>query len=389
MRRIIIAEPQELVADRLRQAAQDAGIADAVVVSSVEEARVHLDQEATDVLLIGPLLADDEAFEIATEVADSHGIATVVVAPTVNSALLRKAMRAGVADVVSLSDSISEISDAIASAGDTAARWRTATPHPAETPAQEAPRGKIITVFSTKGGVGKTVLSTNLAVVLAKETGKRCVIVDLDLEFGDVGIMLGLRPDHTIADVVQVYDRLDVDLLRGFMVQHSSGLDVLLAPVRPEDAETVSVARTTQILDLLRECYDFIVIDTSPSFSEVVLAALDKSDAIYVITMMDVASIKNTRISLQKLTQLGYDSHRLGIVLNRSDSKVLLQPGEVETAIGAKISVHIPSDRIVPRSVNKGVPVVIDMPKSDVARSIMELARETAGWAAKEADDVA
>ena len=139
----------------------------------------------------------------------------------------------------------------------------------------------------------------------------------------------------------------------------------------------------------MTEIYDYVVIDTCPSFSEAVLAALDRSDEVLVVTMMDVASIKNTRISLQKLRQLGYDAHRLRIVLNRSDSKVLLEPGEVEDAIGVEIAAHVPSDRMVPRSVNKGVPIVIEAPRSAVARSMVALAQSSVRPATKEADDVA
>jgi pilus assembly protein CpaE len=235
-----------------------------------------------------------------------------------------------------------------------------------------------VTVFSTKGGVGKTVLATNLALALARDKSRSVALVDLDLEWGDVAIMMGMKPVHTIYDAVQVFDRLDSEMLCGFMERHSGGASVLLAPVHPEDAEGINAARVAQVLDLLRANFDYVVVDTAPSLSEVVLTALDRSDEIYVVTMMDVASVKNTRISLQKLTQLGYDPARVRIILNRADSKVLLQPSEVEEAIGGTVVARIPSDRIVPLSVNKGVPVVVDAPKSAVARCIDALADSAA-----------
>jgi pilus assembly protein CpaE len=233
---------------------------------------------------------------------------------------------------------------------------------------------RVVTVFSTKGGVGKSVVATNLSVALA-ELGHRTILLDLDLQFGDTGIMLQLRPSRTIFDAMLSFDRLDADMMRGFLTEHSSGLQVLLAPVHPEDAEGVTASRVARIISLLEGLADVIVIDTPGAFTDVVLAALDKSDDVYAVATMDVASIKNTKISLQKLLQLGYDDGRIKLVLNRADSKVWIEPGEVESAVDGEIVAKIPSDRLVPRSVNKGVPVVLDSPKSPVAKSLMDLAR--------------
>lgn len=385
MTRAIIAEADGEYLQRLQAAVFGAGISESAFVASLDAALASVRENPPELLVIGPSLTSDHALALATHIAQAHSTATVLVTATVTAGLLRKAMRAGVADVVSSDVTLEELTDGVESGLAAAARLRMAQ----GVEAVEEQRGKVITVFSTKGGVGKTVLATNLAVSLAAVSDRRVALIDLDLEFGDVAIMLGIKPEHTIADVVQVYDRLDAEMLEGFMAVHDSGMHVLLAPVRPEDAETISVARVTQLIDLLASSFDYVVIDTCPSFSEVVLAALDKSDEVLVVTMMDVASIKNTRISLQKLHQLGYDSGRLRIVLNRSDSKVLLEPGEVEEAIGNKIAVHIPSDRMVPRSVNKGVPVVMDMPRSEVAKSIVALAGQAAVRPKKEVGDVA
>ncbi len=163
---------------------------------------------------------------------------------------------------------------------------------------------------------------------------------------------------------------------------------MLLAPVRPEDAETVTTGRIGRILSLLREMYDVVVIDTAATLDEIVLTALDRSDAVYAMTMMDVASIKNMRISIQKLTQLGYANGLVHVVLNRADSKVWLEPQEVERAVGSEIFARIPSDRIVPRSVNKGTPVVLDEPRSDVAKAMVRIAKSIADSAGEESDHV-
>lgn len=339
---------------------------------------VSLAADAPLVVVVAPSADPGIGLEVAraAETAGAH-TRVVIVAHQVDTALMRSALRAGVADVVSSDDPAAEIARSVLEAyADAESRLAEAAQ---ESLAERTDRGGIVvTVFSTKGGVGKSVLATNLGVALARCSSRKTALVDLDLQFGDVGIMLGLAPERTIADVAASIERLDEDLLRGHMTHHTSGLDVLLAPVRPEDAETVTTGRIGRILGLLREMYDIVVIDTAASLDEVVLSALDRSDAVYAVTMMDIASIKNLKISTQKLKQLGYDNGLIRVVLNRADSKVWLQPNEVERAVGAEIFARIPSDRVVPRSVNKGTPVVIDEPKSDVAKAIVGIAKTVA-----------
>lgn len=334
--------------------------------------------------------SDPQAGIVAARTAEATGCCTgvVIVAKDISTELMRAALKAGVSDVIAASDPATEIGKSIVDAYD-AARDRFETLHAVPESGPEVTGGRVVTVFSTKGGVGKTVLSTNLGVALAKVLGLKTAIVDLDLQFGDVGIMLGLTPSRTIADVAASIERLDEDLLLGHMTIHDSGLAALLAPIKPEDAETITTGRISRILALLKKMYDVVIIDTSANLDEIVLTALDNSSDIYAITMMDVASIKNMRISLQKLQQLGYPDTEVHVVLNRADSKVWLQPAEVEKAIGAEVFAKIPSDRVVPRSVNKGTPVVLDEPKSDVAKAMVGIARTVARPAGEVATDVA
>lgn len=349
---------------------------------------IACDADAPFVVVVAPSVEPSAGFDVA-KAADAAGACTavVIVAREVDTELMRSAMKAGVADVVGAEDPASDIARAILDAYAAAEAKHTALAEEAEAAAVPS-GGRVVTVFSTKGGVGKTVLATNLGTALAKCLGLRTALVDLDLQFGDVGIMLGLVPERTITDVAASIERLDADLLRGHMMHHESGLDVLLAPVRPEDAETVTTGRIGRILSLLREMYDVVVIDTAATLDEIVLTALDRSDAVYAMTMMDVASIKNMRISIQKLTQLGYANGLVHVVLNRADSKVWLEPQEVERAVGSEIFARIPSDRIVPRSVNKGTPVVLDEPRSDVAKAMVRIAKSIADSAGEESDHV-
>lgn len=347
-------------------------------------ASVSFTQEPPLVLVVSPSAVPGLGCE-AARAAGAAGAPTlvVVVAKEVDTELLRSALKSGVRDVLTVAEPATEIARAVLEAHACAEEQHGSSAHEPAAPAAVT-GGRVVTVFSTKGGVGKTVLATNLGAALAKSLNMRTALVDLDLQFGDVGIMLGLAPEHTIFDVAASIERLDEDLLRGHMTHHDSGLDVLLAPVRPEDAETVTAGRIGRILALLREMYDVVVIDTAAALDEVVLTALDKSDAVYAMTMMDVASIKNMKISVQKLAQLGYANQLVHVVLNRADSKVWLQPQEVERAVGSEIFARIPSDRIVPRSVNKGTPVVLDEPRSDVAKAIVAIAKSVAAASAGE-----
>lgn len=332
----------------------------------------------TDALVVvfGPSLPLDGVMEAAEFVVTRQpATASVLVVPKITTELMRQAMRAGFNDVVGADGTFGEVASAVLDAGADALKRREASGVATAGHATTDGRGHVVTVFSTKGGVGKTVIASNLGVALAGQLGKRTILLDLDLRFGDTGIMLRLKPERTIYDAMQSFERLDASMMRGYLTRHPSGLDVLLAPLRPEDAERVTATRLARIIALLREDADVVIIDTPAAFDDTVLTAIDKSDEVFAVATMDVASIKNTRISLQKLRQLGYGDDLVKLVLNRADSKVWLEVPEVERAVEGEIVARIPSDRLVPRSVNKGAPVVIDAPKSPVARSLVDLAR--------------
>jgi pilus assembly protein CpaE len=323
-------------------------------------------------VVYGPTTSQPVAFSAAERISATAGMRTanLLVAQTVDAELLRSAMRAGFRDAVAIEGATyGDIAAAVIGAYDAAAGIRGATA------SSEVPMAKVVTIFSTKGGVGKSVVATNLAAYIASELGKRVVLLDLDLEFGDDAVMLGLRPNRTIYDAVKAYERLDAELLDGFMQRHESGAKVLLAPTQPEHAESITTSRVAGIIELAKELGDIVIIDTPGRLDEIVLTAIDRSDEVLAVATMDLPSIKNTKVSLQKLRQLGYRNGLVKPVLNRADSKVFLEAPEVERAIGSQVLIRIPSDRLVPRSVNRGVPVALDQPKSSVAKSLAELAQ--------------
>jgi pilus assembly protein CpaE len=235
--------------------------------------------------------------------------------------------------------------------------------------------GRILTVFSPKGGTGKTVMSSNLATAFAKHGGKRTLLLDLDLQFGDAAIMLGIEPDKTIYDLVVAPGELDPEKLAGYTTRHSSGVDVLPAPIRPEDAELVTEAKISRLLEVAKESYEMIVVDTSPFFHGPMLATLDSTDELLLLCGLDVPTIKNVRLSLQTLELLSFPTERIRIVLNRANSNVGMKRGEVEAALEQRVRYEIPSDRAVPLAVNRGNPAVVSDPKADFSRALREMAK--------------
>ena len=357
---------------------------------SIADARVLVAEQAPGAIALGPSLDTDEAIGFAEEVIASHGSTSVVlVAADLSTELMRRAMRSGIADVLSTTDTFNDVAQAVKS---TLGGNGQARPKPAASSAaapQKVAKGRVITIFSTKGGVGKSVVASNLAVCLASMYDKSVVLLDLDLQFGDAGIILDLKPERTIYDAVQTFDRLDAEMLSGFLTTHKSGARVLLAPIRPEEADAVTVSRAGTIIELLRELADIVIVDTAATFDDIMLTAIDHSDEVYAVATLDVTSVKNTRVSLQKLRQLGYDSSRVRLILNRADSKVLLDATEVERTLQGRFAARIPSDRLVPRSVNRGEPIVFESPKCGAARSLMTLAESIANGGTGVAGDVA
>jgi pilus assembly protein CpaE len=239
-------------------------------------------------------------------------------------------------------------------------------------------RGRVITVFSPKGGTGKTVVSTNLAAALAKHEGKRTLLLDLDLQFGDAAIMLGLEPAKTIYDLVVAPGELDSEKLAGYVAKHPCGLDVLAAPLRPEDAELIVESKVTALIEVARGSYDAIVVDTSPFFHGPMLATLDRTDQLLVLCGLDVPTLKNVRLALQTLELLSFPASRIEYVMNRSSANVELKVREVEDGLKVKVGHELPLDRTVQVCVNRVDAPVLAEPRSEFSRGLIALAKQIA-----------
>jgi len=245
----------------------------------------------------------------------------------------------------------------------------------------EPEKGKVITLFSPKGGVGRTTIATNLAVALHQSTGKAVVLVDGSLPFGDIGVILNMNPKaKTVADLVGSFESADADVLETVLVPHSSGIKVLLAPPTPESAELITGANMKHVLDTLRERYAFIVVDTWPSFQEVVLTMMDTADVVLTPMTLEITSMKNVRVFLEITEKLGYGEDKVQLIANRNDSSGGIKASDIEASLGRKIPHTIVSDgRTLVLAVNRGVPFVISHKDSQVSKDIFTLAAKLSG----------
>jgi pilus assembly protein CpaE len=241
--------------------------------------------------------------------------------------------------------------------------------------------GRVITLFSPKGGVGRTTLAVNLAVALASEMGRSVALVDASLQFGDVGVLLNLNPKNkSIVDVLGDVGNGDVDLVDGALVSHSTGIRVLLAPPSPEMAELVSVDHIRRVVNRLRETHDLVIVDSWPFFQDNTLALLDMSDQILGVLTLEITNIKNIRLFLEVAEQLGYHGDKLKLVLNRADSAYGIRVVDVENSIGRKIDHTVVSDgRTVVYALNRGVPFVWSNKQAQVSQDVLAIARALSG----------
>ena len=352
--------------------ALSSAVGESTVVTSLEALRQHLEADpAEDTVVLGPTVDQSAAFRIAEQLRLWRpALGVILVRARVDTGLLAEAMRAGVRDVVG-ERNIAGLHEAVRRTQGLAAAMRQQTPG---TAAPGRPRGRIITVFSAKGGCGKTTLATNMAAALADRGRREVCLVDLDLAFGDVAIALQLFPAHTIADAVPLGENVDFGAVQALLTPHSPGLTTLVAPVEPGTGEGIPASLVSHVLQVLRDHFDYVIVDTPPAFDDHVLAAFDLSDVVALIATLDIPALKNLKLTLETMDLLNFPRDRWRIVLNRADSKVGLAIGEVEKSLRATISAQLPSSRDVPAAINRGVPIVLDDPRHPVSMAIKTFA---------------
>jgi pilus assembly protein CpaE len=344
-----------------------------IVGTAVEPARAAQKLAAANaqVVLHGSSRTDRMPVEDVEAIRQATSAPIVLVTTSSATGLLQEALSHGVADIVLLPQLTDALVFTIRRAFVMSAqRGRSA----GATHIRRGTEGKIISVFSPKGGVGRTTLACGLATIFARRHGRRTLLIDLDLQFGDAAIMMGLDPAKTIYDLVMTSGDLDPDKLASSVNVHPSGVHVIPAPVRPEDAELVAEDRVANLLEVAKQAYDVIVVDTPAQFHATTLATLDRTDRLALVGSLDIPTVKNIKLTLQTLGMLHYPTERIGFVMNRPQPRVELKQSEVEKALDLKVIGEVPYDREIPIAVNRGVPVPMSAPRSSASKALEEVA---------------
>jgi len=344
---------------------------------TINDALAAMESGQLRMVILGPSFAREEALGGVKQLRlQDPTLISLIVAESVTANLLRAAMRAGVSDVIEAPLTEEKIEQAITQFSSDMLKLRSAAEARAE---GASDRGRVITVMSAKGGSGKTVTATNLGVLLAREPGTKVCLVDADLQFGDVCLVLQLEPKFTVVNAAAELHRLDQQLIDSILTPHPSGLKVLAAPLEPAFADDITTAGLLQIIEVLRGMFDYVIIDTASMMDELLLSLLETSDQILMVVDMDLPSVKNAKLALETLRLLKFPTNKVSLVLNRSNAKARLDDREIEGALKSEIQARIPSDGSVAASVNEGRPVVESAPKSKVAKGFEEVAEVVLG----------
>ena len=338
------------------------------IVRGVDESWTTLQETPTDLLVVACTGYSERAlFLIGSVVKARPGMPVVVLAQDAPEGFLRRVFEVGADDAVRLPESPEQVNFMLQKV--LVRKRATGTLKGTDGTAP------MICVLGPKGGTGKTVTAANLAAALAR-SGHSVSALDLDLQFGDLALAMGVRPEKTMYDLVQSGGSLDADKLEAFVMTHESGVRVLVAPTRPDQASSVGPEFLREVYPLLRATSDFVVLDSSPGFTPEVISAIDNSTYLCLVGTLDTLSLKNTRLGLETLDLMGYDPDRIVLVLNRADSRVGIDDDDVLAVVGREPDVSVPSDVDVPRSINEGVPLVLAKPDSAAAKAFQSLADE-------------
>ena len=364
------------------------------VVGSAASGREALEMAARlapDVVLMDINMPDMDGIAATEQLASvAPGAAVVMMSVQGEADYLRRSMLAGAREFLVKPFSSDELTASIRQVSSrerdkqsrmavtTVAATGNTTPGRAGDPGEP---GLIVAVFSPKGGVGRTTVAVNLAVAAATELGKKVVIMDGSFQFGDVGVLLNLNPkSKSIADLIPELDAGELESIDTFLINHTAGIRVLLAPPSPETAEMITAAGVKKVLERLRADHDLVVVDCTSYFNDTTLAILDAADVILTMLSLEITSIKNMRLFLEVAEQLGYESGKVRLVLNRADSALGIRVADVEHSIGRKVDETVVSDgRSVVYALNRGVPFFLSNREAQVSQDILRLARSVVG----------
>jgi pilus assembly protein CpaE len=328
---------------------------------------------AENLVVIGPRAGTEEALGFASALRMVRpAVGVILVRDQTSVELLNQALQSGIREVIQTGDHAA-LAAACRRSRDVSWRILAATTTERTGPTVD---GKIITVFTAKGGVGKTMLAINIGVALAQRGTNQVCVVDLDLASGDVAISLLLDPVRSLADAGAMTGHIDTTGAASLLTPYRPGLEMLLAPATPGDAEKIPPSLVGELLAVLRTMFDYVVVDTPPHLSEHVLTALDASAHHVLLTTPDVPALKNLRVVLDVLDMLSYPAEIRSVVLNRAEAKLRLTQEDVERVIRAPVAAQIPASRAVQISTNKGVPITLANPRNPVSKAITAFVRQ-------------
>lgn len=301
-------------------------------------------------------------------------LGVILVRDRIDASVLSEAMRSGIREVIDAND-LDLLDQAVRRAQQVASALRATAQPPTHLAEPSGPRGRVLTVFSSKGGVGKSTLATNLATALTA-MGKRVVAVDLDAQGGDLAIMLQLFPTRSLSDLPTLRGAVDASGVTSLLTPHESGLQVLAAPLQLKARDQISADEVGLAISMLQLQFDYVVIDTSPGFDDLALTAFDHSDQLILIGTLDIPALKNLKMAAGTLDLLNIPRDRWRLVLNRADARVGLTPAEFEKTLGLSITTSMPTSADVLAAVNRGEAIVSVNPRHPVSQAITQLAAQ-------------
>jgi pilus assembly protein CpaE len=393
--RVLVVDDIAETRENIRRLLQFEGDMEVVGAARTGREAIELAQETKpDVILMDINMPDMDGIQATEAIRKKIPYAQIIILSVQNDPnYMRRAMLAGARDFITKPPLIDELTAAIRRAAVMAQEERVkvaavsgqvAPGQSGGAPGRADPHGKIIMVYSPKGGTGCTMIAINLAIAL--QTGDtKVALIDGDLQFGDVAVFLNEQGKNTILDLAPLVDELDNEIIEGVMVTHAAtGINILPAPSRPEMADKITGEQFVRVVQYLRRMYAYIIIDTSSFLSDVVVSAMDIADLTLLITTQDIPSIKNAKAFLSLADGMRISRQRIVFTMNRYDRKVAITPEKVGESLRQEITALIPLDeRIVSSSINRGVPFMVDNKTQPVARSIQDLADQVKDRLAK------
>jgi len=353
---------------------------------TIDELAQVLQTGRATVVVFGPSLVTPFGFEHVNRITSVYPeLGAIFAAHALSTEILQHALRVGARDAVQIDERGETLAQAVSRVGDliqTPTRTAPMAPASAGAVPGAMPRvapGRLIVVFSTKGGVGKSTVATNVAAAMARSIDDTVSLMDADLQFGDVSVMLGIPPDRTVVDAAAAIHYADPELMRNLVTRHDTGLMVLPAPSEPTMSAGVAPDEMTAVCGGLQAISGYVVVDTPTSFDDTTLGLLEAADEVLLIGSMDIPSVKNLKIGMQALDLMAIAGPKLRLVLNRSNTQVKLDVREIEHVLGLRAAFPIPYDLAVPLSINAGLPVVTHDPRSAAARAFEHLAQSLTG----------